>query len=298
MNKKLIVIIGPTAVGKTDLSIDIAKYFDAPIISSDSRQIYKEMNIGTAVPSAQQLKEVEHYFIHTRSITEDYTAGKFEKEAIKEISRLFEKHNYILLTGGSGLYIDAICNGIDELPEASVGVRKQINERYETDGLESLTEQLHLLDPEYYQKVDLNNPQRVIRALEVCISTGKTYSQLRIGEGKKRDFDIIKVGLTIDRDILYGRINRRVDIMIEQGLENEALSLYEFRYLNALQTVGYKELFGFFSGEITKEEAIELLKRNTRRYAKRQMTWFRKYSDIEWFNPIDIEKIITYIKTR
>lgn len=295
MNKTLIVIVGPTAVGKSDLSIDIAKHFDAPIVSSDSRQIYKEMNIGTAVPTKEQLEQIKHYFIQTRSITEDYTAGMFENDALEKINELFKTHNYILLTGGSGLYIDALCDGIDNIPIADKSIREGLIEKYNEFGIDYLTEKLLELDETYYNTVDLSNRIRVMRALEVCLTTGKTYSELRIGEGKKRDFKIIKIGLTIDRDILYQRINQRVDMMVEQGLIEEAQSLYPFRKHNALQTVGYKEFFDYFDDKITKEEAIEILKRNTRRYAKRQMTWFRRYKEIQWFSPKQFEKIISLI---
>lgn len=295
MNKTLIVIVGPTAVGKSDLSIEIAKYFDAPIVSSDSRQIYKEMTIGTAVPTEQQLEDVKHYFIQTRSITEDYTAGMFENDALEKINELFKKHDYILLTGGSGLYIDALCDGIDNIPIADKSIREELIQKYNEFGIDYLTEKLFLLDKQYYDTVDLSNRIRVMRALEVCLSTGKTYSELRVGEGKKRDFKIIKIGLTIDREILYQRINQRVDIMVEQGLIEEASELYPFRHYNALQTVGYKEFFDYFDKIITREESIELLKRNTRRYAKRQMTWFRRYKEINWFSPSQSEQIISLI---
>ena len=298
MNKKLIVIVGPTAVGKTDLSIDIAKYFGAPTVSSDSRQIYKEMTIGTAVPEPEQLNAVPHYFIQTRSVTEDYTAGKYETDCIKLLDELFTTHDYILLTGGSGLYIDAICKGIDEVPKATENVREELQAEYDQFGMKHIADRLLLLDEEYYNQVDLKNPHRVMRALEVCITTGKKYSELRVGQGKKRDFDIIKIGLTIDREILYQRINKRVDLMIEQGLVEEARDLYPNRHLNALQTVGYKEFFEHFDNTITLEEAIELLKRNTRRYAKRQMTWFRRDVDTQWFSPQEFNEIINYIKSK
>ena len=298
MNKKLIVIVGPTAVGKTDLSIDIAKYFGAPTVSSDSRQIYKEMTIGTAVPEPEQLNTVPHYFIQTRSVTEDYTAGKYETDCIKLLDELFIPHDYILLTGGSGLYIDAICKGIDEVPKATENVREELQAEYDQFGMKHIADRLLLLDEEYYNQVDLQNPHRVMRALEVCITTGKKYSELRVGQGKKRDFDIIKIGLTIDREILYQRINKRVDLMIEQGLVEEARELYPNRHLNALQTVGYKEFFEYFDNTITLEEAIELLKRNTRRYAKRQMTWFRRDVDTKWFSPQEFNEIINYIKSK
>ncbi len=295
MKKKLIVILGPTAVGKSDLSIEIAKYFNAPIVSSDSRQVYKQMNIGTAVPSAEQLSQVKHYFIQTKDISERFTAGMFELEALETLSEIYKHTDYAVLTGGSGLYIDALCDGFDNVPDEDSSVRKSLQELYERDGIEALTSRLKDLDNEYYSQVDLSNPQRVMRGLEVCISTGKPYSEFRKGQSKQRDFDIIKIGLNIEREILYDRINRRVDIMINEGLVEEAKSLYPFREYNALQTVGYKEFFDYFDGKTTLEEAIELLKRNTRRYAKRQLTWFRRTENVKWFEPSEFAEIINHI---
>lgn len=295
MGKTLIVIVGPTAVGKTDLSIEIAKYFNAPIVSSDSRQVFKQMNIGTAVPSVGQLAEVEHHFIQTLDIDQHYTAGQYEHDALETINNLFQGSQYVLLTGGSGLYIDALCDGIDVIPATDDNIRAELRVSLKNDGLESLVERLKLLDEDFYKQVDRNNPNRIVRALEVCLSTGQPYSKLRVGKVKKRDFKIVKVGLTIEREILYERINRRVNLMVEQGLVEEARGLHQFKHYNSLQTVGYREFFDYFEGTTTLDEAIELLKRNTRRYAKRQMTWFRRYENMEWFSPNQFDKIVEYI---
>lgn len=291
----LVVLVGPTAVGKTDLSISIAKALEAPIVSSDSRQIYREMNIGTAVPDKQQLAAVPHYFIESRSIFEPYTAGMYEVDAINTIDQLFEKHHFVVLTGGSGLYIDAVCLGIDAIPATNPETREMLKLRLKNEGLTSLSDWLKRLDEESYNTVDINNPQRVIRALEVCIISGIPYSSLRKNFEKTRNFKIIKVGLQRDREELYARINLRVDLMMEQGLLDEAKKLYPNRHLNALQTVGYRELFDYFDGKITLEEAVELIKRNSRRYAKRQITWFNRYDDIAWFSPDNFDGIVAHV---
>lgn len=291
----LVVLVGPTAVGKTDLSISIAKVLEAPIVSSDSRQIYREMNIGTAVPDKQQLAAVPHYFIESRSIFEPYTAGMYEVDAINTIDKLFEKHHFVVLTGGSGLYIDAVCLGIDAIPATNPETREMLKLRLKNEGLTSLSDWLKRLDEESYNTVDINNPQRVIRALEVCIISGIPYSSLRKNFEKTRNFKIIKVGLQRDREELYARINLRVDLMMEQGLLDEAKKLYPNRHLNALQTVGYRELFDYFDGNITLEEAVELIKRNSRRYAKRQITWFNRYDDIAWFSPDNFDGIVAHV---
>lgn len=291
----LVVLVGPTAVGKTDLSISIAKTLEAPIVSSDSRQIYREMNIGTAVPDKQQLAAVPHYFIESRSIFEPYTAGMYEVDAINTIDQLFEKHHFVVLTGGSGLYIDAVCLGIDAIPATNPETREMLKLRLKNEGLTSLSDWLKRLDEESYNTVDINNPQRVIRALEVCIISGIPYSSLRKNFEKTRNFKIIKVGLQRDREELYARINLRVELMMEQGLLDEAKKLYPNRHLNALQTVGYRELFDYFDGKITLEEAVELIKRNSRRYAKRQITWFNRYDDIAWFSPDNFDGIVAHV---
>jgi len=295
-NKYLIVIVGPTAVGKTKLCTDLAKSLDTEIISADSRQFYKEMLIGTAKPTANEMDGVTHHFIDNLSIESSYDIGKYEREALDTISRIFKNKDVAILTGGSGLYIDAVCKGIDEMPEVSAKTRMNFNQLYEKEGIDSLLKKLETMDPEYYNQVDQNNPQRVIRALEVCESTGKPYSSFRKSISKVRPFKIIKIGLERDREELYSRIEERMDTMIAQGLFEEAKSLYPFRSKNALQTVGYKEVFGHLDGAYDKLEAIRLLKRNSRRYAKRQMTWFRKDEEIKWFHPEDDITIVRYLK--
>ncbi|MFI3267201.1 MAG: tRNA (adenosine(37)-N6)-dimethylallyltransferase MiaA [Rikenellaceae bacterium] len=296
--KYVIVLLGPTGVGKTDLSIGVAKHFNACIVSSDSRQLYKEMRIGTAVPTNDQLSAVKHYLIQTESISTHYTAGKYEKDALRVISELHEESNCVVVSGGSGLYIDALCNGIDEIAPSDENLRKQLSERLENEGIESLVEELKELDAEYVASLDVYNKSRVIRALEVCISTGKKYSDLRTGLKKKRDFEIIKIGLTLPRAELYERINLRVDLMLEEGLEQEVKALYPMRKLNALQTVGYREFFDCYDGNVDFETAVELVKRNSRRYAKRQMTWFNRDKDTKWFSPKDETEIIEYIEEK
>jgi tRNA dimethylallyltransferase len=291
----LLVLLGATGIGKTDLSISLAKYFGTEIVSADSRQVYRELDIGTAPPSPEQLGEVNHHFVKSRSIFDEYTAGKYETEALDTVSRLFETHDYVWLVGGSGLYVDAVCKGIDDIPVADAELRKNIVKRYEEEGMESLRFELIRLDPEIYSMIDIHNPQRVMRALEVCIGSGKPYSSLRKNFGKSRPFRIIKIGLTIDRSLLYDRINARVNRMMAAGLEKEAENLYRFKELNALKTVGYRELFDCFDGKTSLETSIELIKRNTRRYAKRQITWFARYPEIKWFHPDDFDGIVNEI---
>ena len=287
----LLVLLGATGIGKTDLSINLAKYFGTEIVSADSRQIYKEMEIGTAPPSPAQLAEVKHHFVKSHSVFDNYTAGKYEIEAMKTICRLFETNSLVWLAGGSGLYIDAVCKGIDDIPCADAELRNAIVERYNKDGLENLSLELMNLDPDICNVIDIQNPRRVMRALEACIKSGKPYSSLRKNLAKARPFLIVKIGLTIDRNLLYDRINTRVDKMMYAGLENEARSLYPLRELNALQTVGYRELFDCFDGKTSLDEAVELIKRNTRRYAKRQISWFARYPEIKWFHPDDFDAI-------
>jgi tRNA dimethylallyltransferase len=298
-NKYLIVVVGPTAVGKTDLCTYIAQHFQTEIISADSRQYYQGMHIGTAQPTMEQRQKVKHHLIDCFPIDTFYSAGRFGKEALGLINNLFSKYQYLLLTGGSGLYIQAVCEGLDEMPEVPLEIRDYFNNKYREEGLTALVEELAIRDPDYYKIVDLNNPQRIIRALEVCLSTGKPYSQLRLQkeDNHARPFEIIKIGLNLDRTLLYQRINQRVDQMMEQGLLEEVKALYSYKNYNALQTVGYQELFGYLDKRHTLEEAVNLIKRNTRRYAKRQLTWFTKQPDIKWFSPNDFEAIINYINT-
>ncbi|MDR2383074.1 MAG: tRNA (adenosine(37)-N6)-dimethylallyltransferase MiaA [Prevotellaceae bacterium] len=293
----LLVLLGATGIGKTDLSINLAKYFGTEIVSADSRQAYKELDIGTAPPSPAQLAEVRHHFVKSHSIFDDYTAGKYEIEALETIDRLFETNDFVWLVGGSGLYIDAVCKGIDDIPGADAELRKSIVERFETEGIESLRFELTRLDPDIYNVIDIHNPRRVMRALEACISSGKPYSSLRKNFAKSRPFKIVKIGLTIDRNLLYERINTRVDKMLDAGLENEARTLYRFKELNALKTVGYRELFDYFEGKTSLDESVELIKRNTRRYAKRQISWFARYPEIKWFHPDDFDAIAGLINS-
>lgn len=293
--KSLIVIAGPTASGKTELAIKVARQLHTEVISADSRQFYREMSIGTAKPSPQELEIVPHHFINSLSITDDYTAGDFEREGLRVLDAIFRHNSYAVLAGGSGLFIKAITEGFDELPGPSSDLRKNLNTVFSEQGLLPLQQQLKELDPEYFHQVDLNNPKRVIRALEVCLATGKPFSALRHSSKKVRNFKCIKIGLDIHREALYERINQRVDQMVKNGLFEEAESLFNYRHLNALNTVGYAEIFTYMEGKTTREEAINAIKQNTRRYAKRQLTWFRKDPDIKWFSPAQAGEIIEYI---
>jgi tRNA dimethylallyltransferase len=295
-NKYLIVILGPTAVGKTRTAIEVARNLNTEIISCDSRQIYRELKIGTAVPSESELAEVKHHFIQNRSIYDYYNASIFEFEVMDLLDTLYGKYKYVLMVGGSGLYINAVCYGIDDLPAVDPGLRKELLEKYETEGIESIRKQLKLLDPGYYAKVDLKNHKRILKAIEVCLMTGRPYSSFLKNSKKERPFKILKVGLSVNREELYERINNRVDRMIENGLQDEARQYYKDRHLNALNTVGYKEIFDYFDNKITFEEAVRLIKRNTRNYARKQLTWFKKQKDITWFSPDETGKIIEYIK--
>lgn len=274
--KELILIFGPTAVGKTDYSIEMAKEYGSPVISCDSRQIFKEMKIGTAPPSEEQLRQVKHYFIFSHSVTDYYTAGKYELEALALLEELFKTHDHLVMCGGSGLYIDALCNGLDDFPEADQTLRAELMRRLQEEGIESLRMELKMLDPESYESIDLANHQRIVRALEVTLMTGRKFSSFKTQVRKQRPFRIRKIYLDREREELYDRINRRVDIMMADGLLAEAESLLCYRHMPALNTVGYKELFAYFDGNISLEEAVELIKRNSRRYAKRQQTWWRK----------------------
>jgi len=294
--KHLVIITGPTAVGKTSLTIQLAQHFHSEIISADSRQFYKELIIGTAAPTPEELKTVKHHLVGMLPITENYNVYRFEKDVITILEKLFLRNDIVFMVGGSGLYIDAVCNGIDEIPDPDIELRNELNEVYETRGIQPLRQQLMLLDPKSYEKLDIANHKRIIRALEVCIATGKPYSSFLNKKSITRPFNIIKIGLKRERAELYDSINKRVDIMIQCGLENEARSLYPFRHLNSLQTVGYRELFDYFDGTYLLAEAIEKIKTNTRRYAKKQMTWFERDEKISWFHPSETEKILAHIK--
>lgn len=294
-SKRLIVIVGATGSGKTDLSIRLARHYHAPILSTDSRQLYRGMPIGTAQPTEEQLREAEHHFIACLNVEQEFNCGQFEQQALELLKRLFADHDTVVAVGGSGLYIRALCEGMDDLPTGDPEIRRSLSEKLQREGLATLCEELKQRDPLYYEQVDRSNPARVLRALEVCRQTGRPYSEQRTGERRSRDFRIIKIGTEMERATLYERINRRVDQMIDEGLEQEARALYPKKELNALQTVGYKELFGYFDGAWSREEAIELIKRNTRRYAKRQLTWFRRDPEIFWAAPDKTDKIIAYI---
>ena len=291
----LIVLIGPTGVGKTELSLSIAENYHTSILSADSRQLYADLKIGTAAPTPDQLARVPHYFVGTLQLTDYYSAAQYEADAIKKLDELFKEHEVVVLTGGSMMYVDAVCKGIDDIPTVDAETRQLMIERYEQEGLERLCAELKLLDPEYYQIVDLKNPKRVIHALEICYMTGKTYTSFRTRTPKERPFHILKIGLKREREELYDRINRRVDQMMEEGLLEEARRVYPYRHLNSLNTVGYKELFNYFDGEWTLPFAIEKIKQNSRIYSRKQMTWFKRDTDIMWFHPDQQEEILRFI---
>ncbi|MBN8703110.1 MAG: tRNA (adenosine(37)-N6)-dimethylallyltransferase MiaA [Bacteroidetes bacterium] len=296
--KTLIVLVGPTAVGKTKLSIQLAKKFNSGIISADSRQFYSEISIGTAKPSKEELAEVTHHFINNLSINTNYTVGDYEKQCIDLIAKLFLQHDILFLVGGSGLFVNAICNGLDEMPSGNLLIREELNNQLKENGLDHLLEELKTLDPIYYRKVDKANPQRVIRALEVCKSTGIAFSSFHNRNSIDRPFAIIKIGLNTDRKTLYENINSRVDIMMQEGLLDEVKSVLSYKHLNSLQTVGYKELFDYLDGLTTLENAVELIKQHSRNFAKRQLTWFRKDAEIKWFEPQNQQEIEQYILSK
>ena len=296
LTKTLIVLVGPTAVGKTSLSIELAQKFNCPIMSTDSRQFYNEMSIGTAKPTVEEMKNVPHHFINSRSITELYTAGMFEEDAINKLEEIFQTRDYCVAVGGSGLYINALCYGIDDIPKDEI-IRQNLYDRWQNEGLEKLKEELIEIDPEFYHESDMNNPRRVMRALEVYQITGQKYSKLRTKPKKKRPFNMIWIGLEMDMEKLYARINNRVDKMLVEGLLEEVKSLYKYKDLKALRSVGYQELINFLDGNISLEEAVELIKRNSRRFAKKQFTWFRKNEQIKWFKPDQKEAIFQYVES-
>lgn len=295
--KYLISIVGPTAVGKTAAAIQIAKHYHTEIISADSRQLFREMTIGTAKPSDDELSQTHHHFINSHRVTESFNVGDFEKQGLTILNQIFEQHNIAIMAGGSGLYVNAIINGFDDLPAALPEIREKLNQLLSTEGIDVLRQKLLTADPAYYKQVDLNNPQRLIRALEVCESTGKPYSSFRKGSQAKRGFNIIKIGLDLPREELYDRINQRVDLMVTNGLIDEVKALTQYRCLNALNTVGYSEIFDYLDGKTDLNAAIASVKQNTRRFAKRQLTWFRKDKGIQWFNPTDALTMIDYIDT-
>ncbi|AVM52448.1 tRNA dimethylallyltransferase [Bacteroides zoogleoformans] len=293
----LIVLIGPTGVGKTELSLRLAEQLNTCIISADSRQLYADLKIGTAAPTPEQLQRVEHHFIGTLKLTDYYSAAQYETETLKILETLFTKHDTVVLTGGSMMYVDAICKGIDDIPTVDAETRRLLLHKYETEGLERLCAELKLLDPEYYKIVDLKNPKRIVHALEICYMTGKTYTSFRTQKTKERPFDIVKIGLTRNREELYDRINHRVDQMIADGLVEEARKVYPYRALNALNTVGYKEIFKYIDDEWTLPFAIEKIKQNSRIYSRKQMTWFKRDEEIRWFHPAQEAEIIEYLKS-
>ena len=292
---KLIVITGPTAVGKTELCMELARWLNIPIINADSRQMFRELKIGTAAPTDEQLQQVRHYFVGNLSISDYYSASMYEQDVNTLLAELFATSDYSLLTGGSMMYIDAVCNGIDDIPTVDEATRQLMKQRLVSEGLESLVEELKQLDPEHYEVVDRQNPRRVVHALEICHMTGKTYTSFRKAEKKQHPFQIVKIGLNRDRAELYERINQRVDKMIEDGLVDEAHRMFKHRDTNALNTLGYKEMFNYFDGIWTLDEAIERIKGNTRRYARKQLTWFKRDTDMKWFHPNDMELIKKYI---
>lgn len=296
--RRLIVVAGPTGSGKTALGIALARHFSAPIISTDSRQVYIGIPIGTAQPTTEELSQAEHHLISFLPLEQDYNCGQYERDALLKLDQLFKTSSCVIAVGGSGLYIKALTQGMDELPDADRKIRDELQQRLSQQGLAPLLAELERLDPEYSLKVDRNNPSRVLRALEVCLQSGRAYSSFLGGGSIKRDFEILKVGIDMPRERLYQRINTRVDLMMEQGLEEEARSVYHLRHYNSLHTVGYSELFEYFDGNISLERAVELIKQNSRHYAKRQMTWFRRDPEIRWFEDNLPQPVIDYLLSR
>jgi len=295
-NKTLIVIAGPTAIGKTALAITLARYFSTEIISADSRQFFQDISIGTAKPNTAELAAAKHHFINSHSINTFFSTGDFEKQALEVLAEIFTRHHVAIMVGGSGLYLDAVTKGLDELPDTSMQIREELNTLFQTEGLEPIKTRLAAADPEYYAKVDQFNPQRMIRGLEFFLSTGKKVSDFLTNSKKERPFDIIKIGLNLEREKLYERINHRVDLMLAEGLLDEVKKVEQYKDLNALKTVGYAELFAYLDGRLSYEDAVDKIKQNTRRFAKRQLTWFRRDKDIHWFEPDQSETIITYLE--
>lgn len=295
--KKLIVIAGPTAVGKTGLSIRLAAHFGTEIVSADSRQFFRELTIGTAKPSPEELATIKHHFINSHSISEEYDAARYGEEALAVIHQLFEQHPVVILCGGSGLYIKAVCEGFDDIPEVPDDIRDHLTDQYSSHGISWLQDQMRIMDPDFFETIDQQNPHRLIRALEVKMGTGSSLSVFRKNEKRTHDFAIYKIALNLPREELYSRIDQRMDEMISQGLFEEAEKLFAFRHHQALQTVGYKEIFDYLEGKYDREEAVRLLKRNSRRYAKRQLTWFMRDKEMRWFSPHDLDSIIDYVES-
>ncbi|MCL1934723.1 MAG: tRNA (adenosine(37)-N6)-dimethylallyltransferase MiaA [Candidatus Azobacteroides sp.] len=289
--KTLVVLLGPTGVGKTELSLELAEFLDSPVISADSRQMYKELAIGTAAPTPEEQAKIKHYFIGTLQLTDYYSASRFEEDVISLLADLYQTHETILMSGGSMMYIDAVCKGIDEIPTIDETLRADLKDLYQKEGIDPIRQRLKLLDPVFYKQVDLKNHKRVIHALEICLMTGKPYSSLRTDKAKQRPFRILKIGLQREREELYERINHRVDTMMQRGFLEEARSVYHLRHLNSLNTVGYKELFKYFSGEWSLDFAVEKIKQNTRIYSRKQMTWFKRDKEIHRFHPDRLEEI-------
>lgn len=298
MKKTLVILLGPTGVGKTELCLSLAEELNTEIVSCDSRQFFRELKIGTAAPTEAQMQRVKHHLVGNLSIFDYYSCGRFEIDALKKLDELFQSKEVVLMTGGSMLYIDAICKGIDDIPNVDQELRDSLHERYANEGIDNILAELKLLDPEYYDMVDKKNHKRIIHALEICLTSGKTFSSFRKETAKERPFDIIKIGLNLPREELYERINRRVDIMFEEGLKEEAKTYYPHRNLNSLNTVGYKELFEYFDGNWDLDFAKNMIKQNSRRYAKKQLTWFNRDKDINWFRPDQQEEILSFLKNR
>lgn len=296
--KTLIVVVGPTAIGKTALAIQLAQFYQTEIISADSRQFFKEMNIGTAKPSEEELTAAPHHFINSHSVKTLFSTGDFEVQSLKLMESLFTKHNQLIMVGGSGLYIDAVCKGLDDLPDIDLKIRESLNQKLANDGIEAIKAQLQELDPEYYEKVDQANPQRMIRGLEVVLSTGKKLSSFLTAKKKERPFKIVKIGLNTDRAVLYNSINHRVDLMMEAGLLDEVKSLIPYRKYNALNTVGYAEIFDYLDAKTELADAVAMIKQNTRRFAKRQLTWFRRDEETVWFESNQRDEIINYLDNK
>lgn len=298
MQKTLVVIAGPTAIGKTDLTIELARHFETEIISADSRQIYKELNIGTAVPAIGQLNQVKHHFIHHRSIHQPYNASMYEREVLSKLENIFRDYDVIFMTGGSGMYIEAVCSGIDAMPDIKPKIRELVKERLKNEGLYTLQKELLNIDPDYYYNTDTKNPVRIQRGIEMYLQTGQPFSAFRNRKNQQRSFKIVRIALDMDREMLHNRINKRVDVMMDAGLLDEVKSVYSYKGLVSLNTVGYSELFRYLDGDVNLEEAVGLIKRNTRRYARKQFSWFRRNNETIWFNPENKQQIIEYIQNQ